>query len=229
MEHAAPAEEPRERQAAAEPSPAGERAIAKSAPARPPVAPAPPQFRYAAPAQDKPAALEAKKERSADERRDAAKSVAPAERTPESRVEAPRAALGRAAPREQESARESAASRAEPFVLRSERPPAGPPGVAVAPPGASAMPSYEPVHVMGQLVVGDRGAAERELTALVARLGGVALARRTSPEGVRLDLSLPRAAFPEFARELARLGRWEPARQLADFPDPVHVGVTLAP
>jgi len=46
-------------------------------------------------------------------------------------------------------------------------------------------------------------------------------------EGVVLEVVLPRAAWPALARELRRLGRWEPTREPAALPDPVRVAVHI--
>lgn len=81
--------------------------------------------------------------------------------------------------------------------------------------------------VGGRLAVRDREAAERALTDLVTRLGGTRLAPAPdTPAGV-VQLVVPRAAYPEMAEGLARIGRWLPEREPAELPAQVRVGVTL--
>jgi len=84
-----------------------------------------------------------------------------------------------------------------------------------------------PPYVSGRLVAADRDAAERALVELVERAGGARLSRRADAEGVVLEVVLPRAAWPALARELRRLGRWEPTREPAALPDPVRVAVHI--
>ncbi|OGL12878.1 MAG: hypothetical protein A3F92_08020 [Candidatus Rokubacteria bacterium RIFCSPLOWO2_12_FULL_71_22] len=85
-----------------------------------------------------------------------------------------------------------------------------------------------PPAISGRLVTDDRDASERAILALVERAGGARLLRRTDPEGVVLEVVIPRAAWPELARELGRLGRWQPTREPAVMPDPVRVAVHIA-
>ncbi|MBI4268914.1 MAG: zf-HC2 domain-containing protein [Candidatus Rokubacteria bacterium] len=84
-----------------------------------------------------------------------------------------------------------------------------------------------PPAISGRLVADDRDASERAILALVERAGGASLLRRTDPEGVVLEVVIPRAAWPELARELGRLGRWQPTREPAAMPDPVRVAVHI--
>jgi hypothetical protein len=83
------------------------------------------------------------------------------------------------------------------------------------------------LDVMGRLSVADRDAALRALADLVAKAGGREVARRAMPDGLTIELAIPRAAWPEFSRELARLGRFTPEYQAGELPDDVRVALRL--
>lgn len=83
------------------------------------------------------------------------------------------------------------------------------------------------LDVTGRLSVADRDAALRALDDLVAKAGGREVARRALPDGLAIELAIPRAAWPEFARGLARLGRFTPEREAAELPDDVRVSLRL--
>jgi len=71
--------------------------------------------------------------------------------------------------------------------------------------------------------VSDRDAALRGLAQLLARLGAVEDRRVDGHEGSIIELTIPREAYAEFARELARLGRWQPTREPAALPAQIRV------
>jgi hypothetical protein len=75
-----------------------------------------------------------------------------------------------------------------------------------------------PADIEARLATPDRAATEREIRALVARLGGVVT---SSPESV--EVVVPRAAWDELARELARLGTLHVDRRPAELPPAVRV------
>ena len=79
--------------------------------------------------------------------------------------------------------------------------------------------------VLGTLAVKDRQAARRQLDELVGRLGG--LLGRPDPGAAVIQILLPRAAYPELAQGLGRVGSWTPHREPAELPDPVRVNVTV--
>lgn len=91
---------------------------------------------------------------------------------------------------------------------------------AATPPAAA---SFVPPDVSGGLAVNDRDAALRALAELVARLGGVEDRRLSGLEGWIVELTIPRDAYAEFARQLARLGRWQPTREPAELPARVRI------
>jgi Putative zinc-finger len=88
---------------------------------------------------------------------------------------------------------------------------------------APAAAAFAPSDVSGGLAVNDRDAALRALTELVARLGGVEDRRVSGPERSIVELTVPREAYAEFARELARLGRWQPTQEPAELPARVRI------
>ena len=83
------------------------------------------------------------------------------------------------------------------------------------------------LDITGRLSVADRDAALRALADLVAKAGGREVARHALPDGLAIELAIPRAAWPEFSRELARLGRYTPESQAAELPDDVRVSLRL--
>jgi anti-sigma factor RsiW len=79
--------------------------------------------------------------------------------------------------------------------------------------------------VSGRLAVSDLDVALRGVTELARRLGAVETYRSDVAGGDTqvLELAVPREAYPELVRELARLGRWEPSREPAELPAQVRV------
>jgi len=79
--------------------------------------------------------------------------------------------------------------------------------------------------VSGRLAVSDRDAALRGVAEVATRLGAVETYRSDAADGETqtLELAVPREAYAEFVRELARLGRWEPSREPAELPAQVRV------
>lgn len=83
------------------------------------------------------------------------------------------------------------------------------------------------LDVTGRLSVADRDKALRSLADLVAKAGGREVARHALPDGLAIELAIPRAAWPEFSRELARLGRFTPESQAGELPDDVRVSLRI--
>ena len=121
------------------------------------------------------------------------------------KVEAPPARAEREAGAAKESARADA--------LQARRPSTG----------STAATSLAPPDVSGGLAVSDRDAALRGLAQLLARLGAVEDRRIDGHEGPIIELTISREAYAEFARELARLGRWQPTREPAALPAQIRV------
>jgi hypothetical protein len=83
------------------------------------------------------------------------------------------------------------------------------------------------LDVTGRWSVADRDAASGALGDLLARAGGREVARRATPDGLVIELAIPRAGWADFARELARLGRFTPEFQAAELPDQVRVSLRI--
>ena len=99
--------------------------------------------------------------------------------------------------------------------------PSAPP---VAPDRASALkpaPRAD-MDVVVQLAAQDRRGAARDLSSLVARVGG---ARAPRGRDATLRATVPRSRYREFTRGLGRIGSWEVERKSATLPDPVRVAV----
>jgi hypothetical protein len=79
----------------------------------------------------------------------------------------------------------------------------------------------------GHLIVKDRDAAARALTELATRAGGREVTRRATADATVMELVIPRAAWAEFARELARLGAWSPEREPAELPAEIRVALRI--
>lgn len=77
-------------------------------------------------------------------------------------------------------------------------------------------------HVEARLATPDRAAAEREIRAVVARLGGVVT---SAPES--LEIVVPGSTWDELTRELGRLGTLRIERRQAELPSAVRVTIRL--
>jgi hypothetical protein len=76
--------------------------------------------------------------------------------------------------------------------------------------------------VEARLATPDRAAAEREIRAVVARLGGVVT---SAPES--LEIVVPGSTWDELTRELGRLGTLRIERRQAELPSAVRVTIRL--
>ena len=83
--------------------------------------------------------------------------------------------------------------------------------------------SVAPPDVSGRLAVSDRELALRGIGELVARLGAVEHRRFDVSDGQVVELTIPREAYAEFVRELARLGRWQPSAEPGALPAQIRV------
>jgi hypothetical protein len=79
----------------------------------------------------------------------------------------------------------------------------------------------------GRLIVADADTAVRDLTALVARLGGAQVAQRTEGEAIVMDVTVPAGAYAELRRELGRLGTYQPEREPADPAAPTQLSLRI--
>jgi len=89
--------------------------------------------------------------------------------------------------------------------------------------------AFAPPAVSGRLTVTDREAALRSVDELATRLGAQTH-RMDSAAGQDqlVELMMPREVYPEFIRELARLGRWQPINEPAELPARVRVVLQIA-
>ena len=85
-----------------------------------------------------------------------------------------------------------------------------------------------PVDVAGQLRVMDREAAARAVTELVVKAGGAEAARSATADAMAIELTIPRAAWAEFTRDLAALGTWTPDFEPAELPVEVRVALRIS-
>ena len=84
------------------------------------------------------------------------------------------------------------------------------------------------LDVVGKLVVKNRGGAERDLTALVARAGGTTVSRQRGPHVTVIEAVVPNPSYGRFAAGLNRIGSWQIEAGRSILPDPVRVTVRLA-
>jgi hypothetical protein len=115
---------------------------------------------------------------------------------------------------------------------RARSPEATPPVVRSAPALAAqpAAPTSRPApDVIGRLVVPARAEAEAAVEDLRMHLGAVRLDRRAghAAEPVVVELLVPPGRYGELAAGLARIGRWEPAREPAALAAALRVEVRI--
>ena len=96
-----------------------------------------------------------------------------------------------------------------------------------APAPRSGMRILPSADVAGRLAVKDRDAAERALVELLARSGGVVMARREEAGATVVEVAVPKSAYLEFSQGLARIGAWQPEGGPSDLPPNVRVTLRL--
>ncbi len=79
----------------------------------------------------------------------------------------------------------------------------------------------------GRLTVAELAAGDSALGLLLARSGGRETGRRQIPDGLEVEVSVPRGRADEFARELSRIGHWQAVQRLESPGDPVRVLIQL--
>lgn len=84
-----------------------------------------------------------------------------------------------------------------------------------------------PADVVARVAVKDRDAAERDLTTLIARLGGSVTQRRREEETTVVEAVIPQPRYAEFSASLARIGSWQVEAERPDLPAQVHVILRL--
>ena len=89
------------------------------------------------------------------------------------------------------------------------------------------IPGAPASQVAGRLAASDHERAERDLQALVAKLGGTTLWRRGDGRVTVVDVEVPRDKYAQFIAEVARLGRWTAEREARELPESVRVQIQL--
>jgi hypothetical protein len=94
-------------------------------------------------------------------------------------------------------------------------------------PRLAAKRAAPPADVVARVAVKDRDAAERELAALIARVGGSVTQRRHEDEATVVEAMIPQPRYAEFSESLARIGAWRVEAERPDLPAQVHVILRL--
>ncbi len=84
-----------------------------------------------------------------------------------------------------------------------------------------------PADVVARVAVKDRDAAERELAALIARLGGSVTQHRREDEATVVEAVIPQPRYAEFSESVARIGAWQVEAERPDLPAQIHVILRL--
>jgi hypothetical protein len=105
----------------------------------------------------------------------------------------------------------------------------GPRGAPAAPasPRLAAKRAAPSADAVAGIAVRDRDAAERDLTELIARVGGRETGRRREEEATVIEAIVPQARYAEFTQGLGRLGSWRVEAERSDLPAQVHVILRL--
>jgi hypothetical protein len=136
---------------------------------------------------------------------------------------APPASKGEGAlQKSQESRAENRQTPVPPTAEGSRGAPAAPASPRLA--AKRAAPSADAV---AGIAVRDRDAAERDLTELIARVGGRETGRRREEEATIVEAIVPQARYAEFTQSLGRLGSWRVEAERPDLPAQVHVILRL--
>jgi hypothetical protein len=142
----------------------------------------------------------------------------PPEAKPEAKAEAaPSANVAGAARPEAESRQRAVQPRASEDSTRA----------APSTPRLAAKRVLPSADVVLRVAVKDREAAERELTAVVARLGGTVTQRRREDETTILEILIPQPRHVEFIANAARIGTLQIEAERPDLPAQIHVILRL--
>src|SRR5205085_2644614 len=82
--------------------------------------------------------------------------------------------------------------------------------------------------VSGVLRVTDSVVARRGLAGLIARHGAVEIAERGPKDSAIVEIVVPRAVYPAFAKDVASIGHWTVETEPSDLPEQVVVSIRLA-
>jgi anti-sigma factor RsiW len=152
-------------------------------------------------------------------------SPPPAASAPAAPVPAPEAkseAARGGAPAGAVGAASEAESRPRPLERSAESARAAP-----SSPGLMAKRAIPSADVVARVAVKDRDAAERELAALIARVGGSVVQRRGEEGATVVEALIPQPRYAEFSESLARLGSWQIETERPDLPAQVRVILRL--
>ena len=81
--------------------------------------------------------------------------------------------------------------------------------------------------VFGRLTVDNPSGGVTALTEMVGRFGGRVGASRYDGDAHLVEFTIPRDRYPDFAREVAGLGRWQAEADAASLPETVRVRIRL--
>lgn len=95
-------------------------------------------------------------------------------------------------------------------------------------PAASGLAAPGPV-VSGRLAVDEPARAEHALAALFARTGATEVSRVLAPDGLVVEVDVPRARYTELVRGLASIGAWTPEGEPETDAAGVRVSVRIRP
>ena len=84
-------------------------------------------------------------------------------------------------------------------------------------------PPASPAHVVGRLTSKKPRAAQRDLIALLADVGGAELGRSHRVRFTAVEVVVPQSRYDEFADGLARIGSWRLEAARFPLPDAVHM------
>ena len=82
--------------------------------------------------------------------------------------------------------------------------------------------------VIGRLWVANIEGAERDVAALLQRLGGTEVGRRRGPTGTTLEAVVPSGGYAELCRRLAAMGSWLVEAQRSALPDGIRITIRLS-
>jgi len=95
-------------------------------------------------------------------------------------------------------------------------------------PRAAATPRVlGPADVIARVAVQDRDAAERELAALIARVGGTVVQRRSEEALTVVEAVIPQPRYAEFSEAVGRIGSWQVEAERPDLPALIRVVLRL--
>jgi hypothetical protein len=101
------------------------------------------------------------------------------------------------------------------------------PRAAPSAPRLAAKRAAPSADIIAGVAVRDRAVAERDLSELIARVGGRETGRRREEEATVVEAIVPQARYAEFTRSLARLGAWRVEAERPDLPAQIHVILRL--